>query len=292
MTTPADEQAQSGPGDFLDIVDVQLLDESLLVAARITRAPSAGSATATAVVVADGEPVLEIEQAAEAAVESWEHTVAGPLELRVAQPLERWSLSLDAPGARLSLELRALTPPADLAEPATAAAGRAAGVSRYTQLCRAQGSAEIAGRRRPVDALSLRTHRWGALGQAGRTRFLTAATDEGTLLTLAAVRPAGAAAHGEELVGGQSARAGEDGDSTPLPYETVRLSTVFGDAGLPVKAGAELFRPGDELPSRLAGVAAAGVTTELTGGRASLTLFRFRLDGVPSFGAYEIEAGA
>jgi hypothetical protein len=291
MTTPADEQAQSGSGEFRDVVDVQLLDESLLVAARIARAPSAGSATVTALVVENDEPVLEIDEDAGAAVESWERAVAGPLELGIAQPLEHWTLSLDAPGVRLSLELRALTTPADLAEPATAAAGRAAGLSRYTQLCSAQGSAEIAGRRSSIDALALRTHRWGPVGQAGRTRFLTAATDDGTLLTVAAVQPTGNAAHGEELVGGQSARAGEAGDAPPLPYETVRLSTVFGEAGLPVKAGAELFRPGDELPSRLAGVAAGGVTTDLAGGRASLTLFRFRLDGVPSLGAYEIEAG-
>jgi hypothetical protein len=142
-----------------------------------------------------------------------------------------------------------------------------------------------------VDAWALRTHRSGPFGQERRTRFLTAATDDGALLTVAAVT-AGAAAHGEELVGGQSVRAGDEEDSTPLPYETVRLSTVFGEDGLPLSAGAELFRPGEELPSRLAGVAAGGVTTDLPGGRASLTLFRFRLDGVPSFGAYEIEAEA
>jgi hypothetical protein len=77
-----------------------------------------------------------------------------------------------------------------------------------------------------------------------------------------------------------------------LPFETVRVSTVFGEDGLPVKAGAELFRPGDELPSRLAGTAAGGITGALPGTRASLTLFRFTLDGVPGFGSYEIEAAA
>jgi hypothetical protein len=142
-----------------------------------------------------------------------------------------------------------------------------------------------------VDAWALRSHRWGPFGQERRTRFLTAATHDGALLTLAAVT-AGAAAHGEELVGGQSVRAGEEEDSTPLPYETVHLSTVFGEDGLPISAGAELFRPGEELPSRLAGVAAGATSTDVDGGRASLTLFRFRLDGVQSFGAYEIEAGA
>lgn len=290
MTAAADEQVQRGSGDFRDVVDVQLLDHSLLVAARIARAPSQESATVTALVLADGEPVLEIDEGTPA-VESWEHAVAGPLALGIEQPLERWTLSLDARNVRMNVELRALTTPADLAEAGTSAAGRVAGLQRYTQLCQAQGTAEIAGRRHAVDALALRTHRWGPVGEAGRTRFLTAATTDGTLLTLAAVRSTGAAAHGEELVGGQSTRAGEDGWST-LSYETVRLSTVFGETGQPVKVGAELFRPGDEFPSRLAGVAAGGVSTEMAGSRASVTLFRLRLDGVPSFGAYEIEEGS
>jgi hypothetical protein len=72
----------------------------------------------------------------------------------------------------------------------------------------------------------------------------------------------------------------------------VRLSTVFGPDGLPVSAGAELFRPGDELPSRLAGVAAAGIAADDDGARTSLTLFRFSIDGVPALGSYEIESRA
>ncbi|MGH2978097.1 MAG: hypothetical protein ACRDLQ_00485, partial [Solirubrobacterales bacterium] len=108
MTTPADEQAQTGPGEFRDVVDVQLLDESLLLAARIARAPSDGAGSVMVVVLADGEPALAIAEEV-GAVESWEHAVAGPLELTVEQPLERWTLSLDAPGVRVGLELRALT---------------------------------------------------------------------------------------------------------------------------------------------------------------------------------------
>jgi hypothetical protein len=136
----------------------------------------------------------------------------------------------------------------------------------------------------------LRTHRWGPAGEASRTRFLTVASENDELLTVAAVQPPGARAHGEELIGGHSTRAGE-GDG-PLPFETVRLSTVFGEDGLPVTAGAELFRPGDELPSRLAGVAAGGIAAALPGAQGSLTLFRFSFDGVPALGSYEIEAGA
>jgi hypothetical protein len=223
-------------------------------------------------------------------VETWERATAGPLVLGVEEPLQRWTLSLAAPGVTIALELHALTAPADLAEPATAAAGRAAGLERYTQLCAARGTVEAAGRHRDIEAVAIRAHRWGPVAEAGRTRFVTAATEEGVLLSVAAVQPSGAEPHGLELVGGQTIHAGGDGDA-PLPYETVRLSTVFGENGLPVTAGAELFRPGEELPSRLGGVALGSVTAE-AGGRTSLTLFRFGFDGVPALGSYEIEAAA
>jgi hypothetical protein len=288
MAAPAEEQVQDGPGEFRDVVDVQLLDDSLLLAARMARAPSRGSTGAMALVLADGRRLVELAEDG-AAVESWERARVGPLELATEEPLQRWSTSLDAPGARIELELRAVTAPADLAEPATASVARAAGVRRYSQLCHARGTAEISGRRRDVDAIAVRTHRWGPLGEAGRTRFLTAASAEGTLLTLAATRAESGTPHGEELVGGQTMAAA--GDET-LPFETVRLSSVFGPDGLPVSAGAELFRPGDELPSRLAGVAAAGIAADDDGARTSLTLFRFSIDGVPALGSYEIESRA
>jgi hypothetical protein len=160
-------------------------------------------------------------------------------------------------------------------------------VRRYTQLCHARGSAEISGRKRAVDAMAVRSHRWGPLAGADRTRFLTAASAEGTLLTLAAVRPDTGAPHGEELVGGQTTPA--DG-SEAQALETVRLSTVFGEDGRPLSAGAELFRPGDEFPGRLAGVAAAGIAAEAAGSRMLLTLFRFSIDGVPALGSYEVES--
>jgi hypothetical protein len=289
MTVAGDEQAQAGSGEFRDVVDVQVLDQDLLVAARIARVPSAGSAGVTALVIADGAPVVEVAEEIAGRVDSWERALAGPLQLTIEEPLERWGLLLDAPGARLELELSALTAPAELAEPATAAAGRAAGVRRYAQLCVARGTAEVGGRRRTVEAPALRAHRWGPVGEASRARFLTVASRNDELLTVAAVQPPGAHAHGEELVGGHSTRAGEG--NGPLPFETVRLSTVFGEDGLPVTTGAELFRPGDELPSRLSGVAVGGIAAALPGIRSSLTLFRFSLDGVPALGSYEIEAG-
>jgi hypothetical protein len=291
MTERSDEQAQSGPGEFRDVVDVHLLDEELMLAARVVRAPSQGSAHVMAVVLADGEPIAEIAQDI-GAVDSWELAPAGPLRLTVEEPLERWTLSLDTQGVEVSLDLNTLTTPADLAEPGTAAIGRAAGLHRYAQLCEARGHAVVGGRRRAVEAMAVRTHRWGPVGAAGRTRFVTAASEDGTLLTLAAVQPTDAAAHDEELLGGYTIRAADGPGMEAVPFETVRLSTVFDDQGLPLKAGAELFRPGDELPSRLGGLAVARMTGARDGERVSVTLFRFGLDGVPALGCYEIEAAS
>jgi hypothetical protein len=289
LTDPRAELAHDGTGDFLDVVDVQVMDDAVVIAARIARAPAQSAAGVTAIAIADEEPVIEILAEPEGAVDGWERAVAGPLQLTVDKPLERWTLSLDAPGAAVSLELRALTPPLDLDEPATASIGRAAGVRRYAQLCEATGTARIGERSRTLKAQAVRTHRWGPVGAGGRTRFLTAATRTGTLVALAAVRPPGTAAHGEELVGGQTIRAGSEGRPEPLPFETVRVSTVFDEHARPVKAGAELFRPGDELPSRLAGMALAGGRGAPGSAPVSVTLFRFALDGVPAVGSYEIE---
>ena len=244
----------------------------------------------TGIVLPENDRVAEFAAEVEEGVESWDDVAAGPVRLRIDEPLTSWGLSLDTPAARIALELRALTGPADLAQPATAAIGRGAGLHRYTQLCEARGSVEAGGRARDIEGIALRTHRWGPVPDAGRARFVTAASADGTLLTVAALRPR-TEAHGEELIGGQTLRAQEEQDLEPLPFETVRLSTVFDEQGLPVSAGAELFRPGDELPSRLAGAAVAGIPGAADGG-GSLTLFRFGLDGVPALGSYEIEAGS
>jgi hypothetical protein len=288
VTSPADEEVKDGTGTHRDIVDVQIHSASVVLAARIARMPGAGAA-GTAIVVSGEDRVLEVIEETGDPVEDWRRASTGRLTLTVDEPLARWSLGVDAPSVEASAELRALTPPAGLADSATASVGRAAGVERYSQLCEIRGTIRFGGRSRSLDGLGVRTHRWGPTADAGRTRFLTAATEAGTLLSIAAVRPPGASAHGEELVAGLTIAAANGTAPQPLPFETVRLSTVFDPRGAPVKAGAELFRPGEELPSRLAGTALAGAGAAAGGPRASLTLFALKLDGVPAFGLYEVE---
>jgi len=288
MTAPADERARDGAGTHRDVVDVQIRSGSLLLAARITRSPGQASAAATAIVLSGEDRFLEVIEETGGPLESWERASIGPLTLTVEEPLARWSLRIEAPAVEASAELRALTPPLELDEAATAAVGRAAHIERYSQLCEARGTARLGKRSRSLDGLAVRTHRWGPTGDAGRTRFLTAATESGALLSIAAVRPPDAA-HGDELVGGLSLAAGNGPAPEPLPFETVRLSTVFDQHGVPLKAGAELFRPGEEFPSRLAGTALAGASPATGAPPASLTVFALTLDGVPAFGLYEVE---
>lgn len=288
MTAPGDERTHDGSGTHRDVLDVLMRSESLVLAVRIARVTGQASAEATAIVFSGEDRVLEVFEESGGAVEAWERASVGPVTLTVEEPLERWSVRLEGPAVEASAELRALTPPLALAEPATASVARAAGVERYSQLCEARGTAQFDRRSRTLDGLAIRTHRWGPTGEAGRVRFVTAASEAG-LLSIAALRPPGAAAHGDELVGGHTLAAGNGAAPEPLPFETVRLSTVFDDQGLPVKAGAELYRAGEELPSRLAGTALAGASAAAGGPPASLTAFALTLDGVPAVGLYEVE---
>ena len=289
MTAAADEDVKDGTGAHRDVVDVQVRSESLVMAARIARTPGPG-AEATAIVISGEDRVLEVIEETGGPVEDWDRAVVGPVTLTVEEPLARWSLRIDTPAIEAAAELRALAPPVELAEPPTAPVGRTAHVQRYSQLCEVHGTARLGKRTRALEGLAVRTHRWGPAGAGGRTRFLTAATEAGTLLSIAAVRPPGVGAHGEELVGGLTVGAGNGAARQVLPFETVRLSTVFDQNGVPVKTGAELFRAGEELPSRLAGTALAGASAAGGGPPASsLTVFALTLDGVPAFGLYEVE---
>jgi hypothetical protein len=78
-------------------------------------------------------------------------------------------------------------------------------------------------------------------------RLLSARLGDGRLLAIAALRPAGAEGHGDEVVSGA---LGQPGTADPL--EEVLLSTEYGPDGLPRRVGLELQEPGAELSTRLA----------------------------------------
>lgn len=191
-------------------------------------------------------------------------------------------MQLAAADTRIECNLRPLSPPVDDSAPATATVARAAGLRRQVQLYEVDGTLTAAGKDTKLRATGVRAQARGERADGRRRRFVTAATVDGRFVTVMAVAPDTTTPHGEELVAGYVVDPGSDG---PAPYEEVRLSTIYDADGLPRKAGAELYRPGDELPARLSGEAVLGAVL----GTASVTFFRWTMTGQPGWGTYELE---
>ena len=100
-------------------------------------------------------------------------------------------------------------------------------------------------------------------------RVLSAALDDGSVLLVAAARPADAAGHDADAVA--ACMIGADGAAEAL--EEVLFSTEYAADGRIRRTGLELYRAGEDYASRAAGDAVAG-----SSGGAS-TLLDFRLDG-------------
>jgi len=88
-------------------------------------------------------------------------------------------------------------------------------------------------------------------------RILSGRLDDGRLIAIAALRPAGAAGHGEEVVAG--ALGGAEGFDQ---LAEALLSTEYGQDGLPSRVGLELYRDDGGLPVRVAGDATATATRQ------------------------------
>jgi hypothetical protein len=188
------------------------------------------------------------------------------------------SARVETGGVRLEFELRAVTP---------AAMANAAGLRRAAQLCDVEGTIVRGGESTSLQSRGVQAHSWNDQTEAARRRFVTAGTDDGALLHLVALRPKAATAHGDELVAGQV--ADPQSENGAMPFEEVRLSTIYRADGLPRTAGAELYRPGDEWPARLSGAAVSGSVLELDGTGIAISFFRWTLMGRPGWGTYEIE---
>jgi hypothetical protein len=195
-------------------------------------------------------------------------------------------MRVEAGETLIECELRPLSEPVDMSAPASATVARAAGLRRHVQSYEVEGTFTAAGKATPLRALGVRAYASGEPARARRRRFVTAATAEGRLVTAMAVRPDTDTPHGEELVAGYVFDPGADGAAA---FEEVRLSTVYGADGLPRKAGLELYRPGDELPARLAGEAILGARLDIGGTAVSVSFFRWTLTGTPAWGTYELE---
>ncbi len=91
-------------------------------------------------------------------------------------------------------------------------------------------------------------------------RVLSARLGDGRLVAIAALRPAGAAGHGEDLVAG----AIGDGESFSGIAEPL-ISIEYGPDGRPRRVGLEIYPSEDGLALRVAGDVAA-LSASVTGG--------------------------
>jgi hypothetical protein len=200
-------------------------------------------------------------------------------------PLERWAVSFSTSSAELELSIEAITPPLELEGASDAAPELMSGVKLYEQLCRVRGTVHVNGGSRSVRAVGRRVHAWGAhdWNELARWRSLYAASEEGRAISLAAALPRNASGHGEEVHAASLLAPDEE----PHAFEDVRVSTVWGPDGLPVKAGLELYLAEEEMPRRIAGESVCRTTVDLSDEALGISFFRWSFEGTPALGCYE-----
>src|SRR5215210_2102776 len=197
------------------------------------------------------------------------------------EPHARWHVSVDAPGgAGFELEFAAASPPAELTEGDDAAL--LGGMAGHERLCRVTGTA--AGR--PIDCLGQRGRSWGVAdwSRIALTRSLGAWLEDGSSLTVAAVRPEGAESHADEATWGALLDA-----EGAMPIADPRVSTTYDGDGHQRRAGLELWvGEEDEYPRRGAGQVLCGSSVELGQLRLDCAFFAWQLDGREGVGRYDL----
>lgn len=114
-------------------------------------------------------------------------------------------------------------------------------------------------------------------------RIVSGHLDDGRLLAIAALRPAGADGHGDEVVAGGLG----DGEAFDQLSEAL-FSTEYGPDGLPRRIGVELYRDDGGLPVRIAGDATA-TRTEVEGRvRRLSTALALRSSGATGVGVLDV----
>lgn len=292
MITPDLEAPRPPAGDaFSDAVTVAFGDPRADVYGVARLGLAGGAASGLAMLFHGGKPVVVNAEGGVEAAEGagWDDVSAAGLDMAVVEPLERWTLHFAGDDASLDLELEALGEPAEL-EPGHPAAV-AGGMTGYEQLVRVRGTATVRGRRLAIDGLGQRGHSWGAPDWDKMTlaRTLSAWMDDGLAVTLTAVRPAKADAHGREAVAATILERGADGDGVrAVAVADPRLSTTYDAGGRQRHAGLELWVDEDGHPRRAAGDVVCGTTLDLGRLRLDCAFFRWHMDGREGIGRYDV----
>jgi hypothetical protein len=285
---PGDERAHPGSGArFTDAVTFAWGDATagLYGLARAGLA-GGGGASALAVLFAGHEPVGaiasgDIDVAPDADFAALE--LPG-LRSTVVTPLRAWTVAFDGGAVGFELRFEALGAPVavDPGEPIA----RVGGMRGYEQLCLVRGTARAGGREREVACFGQRSHAWGEPDweRLEATRSLAAWLDDGTGLTVATVRPAGAKAHDEEIAWGAVLDP-----AGSVHIDDPRLSTTYDGDGRQRRAGLELWvDDSGALAHRAAGEVVCGSTLELGALRLDAAVFRWHSEGRSGIGRYDI----
>jgi hypothetical protein len=208
----------------------------------------------------------------------------GALTTTVVTPLREWTVAFDGGESGFALTFTALGTPAEI-DPAEPVA-RAGGMVGYEQLCRVTGTVRADGTERRVDCHGQRSHQWGDpdWDRIEATRNVAAWLDDGTGVSLTAVRPRGARGHDAEAAWGVLL----DPTGT-LHVDEPRLSTTYDGDGRQRRAGLELWvGEEDDEALRAAGEVLCGSTFDLGQLRLDCSFFTWRMDGRAGVGRYDL----
>jgi hypothetical protein len=281
------EPVQTGGEGFTDTVTFAFADRAAgffgLARAGVAAGSDGLQGSALGVLFAGREPVGVLAEGENAlgASADWDELRMPGLVVRTLEPHARWQVALDAPGGSgFDLEFTAVSPPAELDEDEDAA--RLGGMAGHERLCRVSGTA--AGHR--IDCFGQRGRSWGVAdwGQIALTRSLAAWLDDGTSLTVAAVRPTGAESHADEAVWGALLDA-----EGIVDVADPRISTTYDGDGHQRRVGLELWvGEEDDYPRRGAGQVLCGSSVELGQLRLDCAFFVWQVDGREGVGRYDL----
>ena len=190
-----------------------------------------------------------------------------------------WSLSFDG-DVPFTLEFAPTGPPLELG--AASAAAQAGGMEGADVVCRVSGTLGGA----PFAGRGQRGRSWGDPDWERMTlaRTLSGWFDDGSAVSLVAVRPAKGSSHADEAVSALLLEADEVRE-----VADPRLSTTYDAEERQRAAGLELYI-GAEDPAavRAAGEVVAGTTLDLGRLRLDCAFFRWRMQGRSGVGRYDV----
>ena len=273
--------------DFSDAVTFSFGDARAEVYGLARVGLTQGGASGLAVLFRGRDSVAGRAEGGAARDGGWDGVRAGGVSTRVVEPLTRWTVNFDGgdEGA-FALEVSALGAPAVVAP--DSAAGVAGGMEGYEHLVRVRGTVRAGGEELAVDCLGQRGHSWGEpdWDRMALARSVGAWLSDDLGVVLSAVRPAKAREHGDEAVTGAIL---EGEPLAPLPIEKPLLSTTYDAEHRQIRAGYELWPPGeDPYPRRGAGEVLCGTSLDLGRLRVDCAFFRWRMEGREGVGRYDV----